>query len=588
MATTLNISEAMWKKCCPNVVEDFDRCAGITVCSVKPVMPDEWDTIYLDNGLPRVDSALAEADFVGKACLPTINGLYEWISATRRQWSRGFMGNRKRMDGTLEYEPFVKMARKGPINNQWWEVAFIGFTAGGTEPVGTWKYSVTSLSDSIPLNPAWFHINMQVFLSSKKDTGGLNQVSAIVKDAQMVGNVLTIWLAPQTDDGQTLPGVAAGSGGVATTYDHAILTRGLVNVTEYEAYCAQIPALNTNNEAYFWVGSTRYTVCDSEVQNEYIQRVLRDNAYYRQYRHVPEIEYTRQVTMDFQRRQVESFFFGQPISEFQNKDQWDQLPTITLDFGPFGSSMPDQGACVGRRANPVGVMPQLSECNRIWDASGGALNLMSLFEEIYYMQRVRKEAGVDSMVFEVCMNSTYALLFQRAMVKYYQAEMGGAISFNIDLGAQKQGPFGFYYRDYVLNFPAGAILRVVTHPYFDDWADAHARVTSVDIKTSGNMLWMLDWSTIYQAVLSSSSVTNTTGSIEDLAKLSDDLACRMKTKRTTYKHTGVTTTTVVECPESSLVINNLGYVEPTITGLPTKVGIGRVPWKEETCPPVVP
>lgn len=568
MATTLNISESIWKKCCPHVVEDYDRCAGITVCSLKPVMPDEWDTYYLSGGMPRVDSALAEADFIGKACIPTINGLYEWISATRRQYSRSNLGSRRRMDGLLEYEPFLKMHRKGPINNQWWKAVYGG--TGATEVPQSHKYVVTSLSDGIPANPNWFPAGMQVFLSSLLDAGGSVNGSAVVGQTEFVGDDLTIWVVPTP--GGTLPGVGQ------TTNTTAVLTRGIVNVTDYEEWCEQIPALNTKQEVLFWVGTTRYTICESELQNQFIQRALRDNPLYREYMHVPEVEYTRQITTDFQRRMVEQFFYGRALNSYQNEDQWNLLPEIKVDFGSFlGPNLPDQGACVGRRANPVGIMPQLADCNRVIDGAGAALDLAKFFEHIYYMQRVRADNGVSSNVFEVCMNSAYAILFQTAMIKYYKARTVDTLAMNWDLGAQKQGPFGFYFRDFVLDFPAGTMLRVVTHPFFDDWLDAHNRAGAA-IRNQGNVMWMLDWSTIYQAIISSNSVTNSTGDINDLAKLSKELACTMKVAKTTYRHTSTTFTNVVECPDASLAYRNLGMVEPVATGTITKVGIGAVPW----------
>jgi hypothetical protein len=388
------------------------------------------------------------------------------------------------------------------------------------------------------------------------------------------------------------PGDAApGSGGAAVNVK-SVLTRGVPNVSDYESYCPILPALNTNQEAYFWVGTTRYSVCDSEVQNEFIQRVLKDNKLYRQFIHVPDVEYTRQVTEDFQRRMVEQFFYGKAWSDKQNKDEWDQLPPITLDYGSFlGPHMIGQDTCIGRKANPVGIVSQLNECNRVRDYGGtnndAPFDLTDLFEEIYAMQRVRAENGVESNVFEVCMNTTFARLFQLAMIKYYKAQTADTLAMNWDLGAQKQGPFGFYFRDFVLDFPAGVILRVMTHPFFDDWADAH-RQADAAITQQGNMIWMIDWSTIYQAIISSNSVTNKTGDVQEMARVSAELLCIMKTKQTTYRHTSTTFTNVAECPASSLMIWNIPYLEPVV-GPQTFFGMGRIPWDDNVdCDPAVP
>lgn len=576
MATTLSsvyTDSAMFKKCCPHYVEDFDRCAGITVCSVKPVMPDEWDTIYLSSGLPRVDAALAEADFVAKACLPRVNGWYDWIAATRRNWNKGMMKSSRTSSGVLEYEPFVKAARKGPINNQAWKAVY-GGPAGGAEPAGTYKYVVTPLSSTIPDSTGWFFLEMQVFLFSKKNDLSTNRAAGVVKKVQDVAGDLTIWVEASPDS--VLPGV-----GAASDFDDAVLTRGLVNVTDYEEFCSQIPALNTRQDSYYWVGTTRHTLCESEIQKEFIDRVLRDNKLYREYYHVDEVEYNRQVVEDYQRRQVENFFWGQALSDKQAYNTWDELPTVTLDFDSL--NLPDQGLCVGRKANPIGIVAQLAECNRVIDLGGAKLDLMThVFEQVYYMSMVREENGVDSEVFEVWMNSVFANYFQQAMFAYYKEKTADTFRTNLSIdNGKQQSRFGFYWRDYVLDFPAGKVLRVMTHKTFDAWYDLFTRITSFDIKSAANMVWFIDWSTIYQATIASANVVNTTGNIQDLAKISQAMACRMKTKQTTYRHSSHTFTNVVECPAASLMINNVMMDIPIHTTSPTRIGVGRIPWDSD-------
>ena len=152
------------------------------------------------------------------------------------------------------------------------------------------------------------------------------------------------------------------------------------------------------------------------------------------------------------------------------------------------------------------------------------------------------------------------------------------MNMDIKQGAQQE-KFGFYWRDYVLDFPAGKILRVITSKFFDDWYDLFSRgVTETDIKSAANMLWFIDWSSIYQATIASSNVVNTTGNIQDLAKISQAMACTMKTKQTTWRHMSHTFTNVVECPASSLMLHNVSMDVPDHTGDPTRIGIGIVPW----------
>ena len=84
------------KRCLPRIVEAPDKCSGFTVCAAVPVTVKELDLIYMNstaaganNGTAfRVDTAMMEADFMGKACEIRQNGMYDWLAATRRNWSR--------------------------------------------------------------------------------------------------------------------------------------------------------------------------------------------------------------------------------------------------------------------------------------------------------------------------------------------------------------------------------------------------------------------------------------------------------------------------------------------------------------------
>jgi len=289
------------------------------------------------------------------------------------------------------------------------------------------------------------------------------------------------------------------------------------------------------------------------------------------------VVYSRQMVEDYQMRQVENFFWGRALSDKQTYSTWDELPTITLDFDGYG--LPDQGACVGRRANPIGIVNQLSECNRVIDLQGGQLDLVThVLEQVYYMDVIRSENGVSSDVHEVWMNSVFAMKFQQAMIAYYKAKTLDTMRMNVNVTSGEQKAFGFSWRDWILDFPAGKTLRIMTHPFFDNWYNAFTKIASVDIRTQGNMMWFIDWSSIYQATINSSTVTNTTGNIQDLAKISQAMACRMKTHKTSYRHSSHTFTNVVECPAASLLIQNIGMQVPKIDSEITRFGIGSVPW----------
>lgn len=564
---TPDSSQPLAAKCLPRLVTGVERCGGMTVCDVVQTTFDDLETLYTDGqGGYRVDHVLTEVDFIGKACGATQHGFADWINATHRNWSRGMQGSRVTRDGRLEYEPFIRSRRKDPINNNMWAATWQ--STDGAD----YTYDVTSPT-GIPAATGFFPEGMKFFISSVNASDGTKtDAQLVVKSASIVGGKIRV-VANSAQAGSVASAGSLGIPGVtANVLRQGVITRGHAIVTDYEEYCPQLPALATNRHAYYFVETIRLGLCESDLTQKFMRLLLEGNPYYKEFYHVDDVEYNRQVMTDWNNRKAWQFLYGKAQDVNQTATDWDKLPEVTLDEGDL--NMPWDGLCVGRKADAVGVHDQLAECDRIWDLQRQQLPLGTLFQHLYEMRRIRKDNGIESNVIELMMDSGFALQFQTAMLRYFNARSEGLLRLNQELmkGGPQKDPWGFYWQSYILDFPQGLEIRVVTAPFLDDWIDAHRFAYSnggndYDLANAASTIWILDWSNIYEAILGSRTAENTTGDVSELARVNSGFLCRMKVPKNTYRLRSMDRTVVVDCAKSSLLIKNFDRcLPPDITG----------------------
>ena len=546
------------KRCLPRIVEAPDKCSGFTVCAAVPVTVKELDLIYMNstaaganNGTAfRVDTAMMEADFMGKACEIRQNGMYDWLAATRRNWSRSMQGSRKTRGGKLVYEPFVKMGRNSIINNQYW----IGTRV--TDVGGKTTFTLTSPT-GIPANAAMFPPKTRLAISTMSGTAKITGMLVMTTAATTNGTLITVSGDYWGSGGLNLPALPV----VGATPKYVVM-RGTANVANTDVYCPELPVFNTYSEAYFWVETNRLSMCDSDLTKQFMQRLLEGNALYKKFYHVDDVERNRQILSAWQSQMANQFWYGRATNANQTPSLWSALPPITLPTLTVG----DAGfgtACVGYRADAVGVIPQMEECNRVMDYAGAVFDLPTLFRDIYDMKRVRDENNIPTKVFELCTNSHFANQIVTGMLRYYNMRSEGLFRLNQDLSAKfQQNDLGFTWRSFILDFPMGVELRIVTHEFFDDFISVH---NANGMPNGGNMAFVLDWSSIYQAVIESKTLETSTGSVQELAKVDPQAACIMDRPEKKYRHRSTTWTAVVECPNASKIYTNFSPLVPDHT-----------------------
>jgi hypothetical protein len=578
------MSENAFKRCAPAVGNNLRKCGTVTQCQVAPMVSGDLTTAFMKTSADfRVMGALFHHDFELKMCEATQNGLYELFMSQKVNMRRT-MQSKHRTDGTLEIAPFVLGRRYSPINDAYWDVL------SGTAGVGSdWVITVGS-SGNVPLSGdpdgvantskgegssagcTTFPVGLRVWIQGVSQGGHATRTQWTVKSTALnvAGTIATLIL---TD----------GNGGSKLDPDKlahpkaGLLVRGTPNVNDFEKWCHESPTYRNWNDFPFFTETIRNTTCKSSQFDKWRELVMLDNQLYKEYFYLPEIEENKQIMADWQKRIVNTMFWGTASSAYQTAALYDNLPEID-SYDPTSDGLDaglgvDGGTCIGRKADAEGIYQQLAECLRIVDLGGGTLHLLSVFDELYNMMRVRESAGHKTpKIFDILMDSVQAEMWSQAMLKYYNARSDGMARLNIDgegYSTAKQANFGFSYRSFKLFWPAGVVINIISHDYFDDWitaAYANGLRTSTNLAetlaNTARVAWILDLPGIYPGILASNHVTADTGALKNLAQLYPAYGCVMKVHTKQTELWSMTWTVVVECPKGNLIIEGIGAALP--------------------------
>ena len=561
MPQTTTISDQIFAKCSAALSIDSSRCDGITSASIAATTTADLNNIYKDGTAWNIDGLLLEADFLGKSCFPRQYGMYDWLQSISKRVGPKRLSLAQVNSGLTELYPFVKMGRKGPINNEFW--TFSGGAAGGTTPGGLtadWKGTVSSQT-GIPADPRWFPTKMRINISGLSGGSSHSMTQYEVIETVQAGSVITIYLKSLNASSFF---IANGQSAKVAAPTSGLLTRGTANVSDYESYCPQIPGLNTNQLSPFWIETTRWSYRMCEMMEKYLDAIRKNNALFRQFGDVESVELNRQIQQDFERRQAYAFFFNKPYPN-QTLATYDQLLPIVIADGSVIHN-PNGGKTVGRRAAAIGIYEQHAECGRVFDLQGQVLNLQEWFQALYQIQRTRQSNGQDGKIIEVFTDDAYAIQLEQGLFRYFAMKSEGLLRLNHDLcGKCNDGPFGFRWKSFKLDFP-NVELRIVTHPFFNDMLQAHTQVGPT-FTTPGRVLWVIDWSVNYEMDFDANSVMLTSGDLNRLAEVDfASYGCVMKLPRDKQRLMSKTYTYVAECPQSSMFLENMSAAIPEHRG----------------------
>jgi hypothetical protein len=537
-----------FSKCLPALRTNIATCGLMTVCDAVVPKPSELDTIFKDGTGYRVMKALFMHQLELNACEVVQSNLSKFLMANKVDLSKKLNVDNISTD-LRRIRPYILAKRKGPINNNYWNVS------GGTAAAASrWQVTVSSPT-GIPAHAGWFNTGERVFIKGQTAGGTSTNTAWKVYTSVVAGNTVTLVLDRQ-------------NAGTFLSEDQiedpvtGLLVRGTANVSDFESFCSRPPGLITTREDEFWIETTRDATCEDELYAQWRNLVFENNPLYAEMYDLTTIEYNRQSGEDFYRRLANTFFFNKALDN--------QTLETVADLEDIESTDPTGSRCVGKRANAIGIYEQHVQCNRVIDLQGQPININALAKAFYTMQRVRKDnGGKNTNIFEVFIPSQYFPNWNLAMLKYYKNQSAGMLELVQDVTKNtKEAPLGFVYRDYPLVWP-NVTIRVITDEYFDDLLTA---AQAAGLTTAGYQMWILDWSKNYMGVLESNRVVNKTGDLKALAATNNSYACVMRVPTKTTTLTSLTWTAIAECPAGDLILENFSGDEPNVSDTANEYG----------------
>jgi len=624
---------------------NYDTCGTMTRADVGVAETADLDNIFTASATTEMGKNTAryrdmESLLVTQMELKTCGGrqfgMYDWLMSGAKSMGAN-VTQRKVAGGVSEIEPFILAAQKDVIKDDYWLVSHIlnyqykyethATPESNSTPVGTavtelnggTGFTTTAASGHIIIrvspagnNPAslgYFPVGSVVNLFAKgggDPTSPAFRIALKVVEAVTDTGVTAVELLCTFQGGwgggvditPTTMGATLGAGLVLSLISKfqspasgtglgskAVLTIGANNVNDFESWCNNRPALNTLKHVPFWYQTSRHTLCVSEFYKEWLERMMRTNAYFAKFGDVSLAERNAQLGLQFQKEWCNSFFFGQPISVDQKLATYKDLDVISSvvtgnnqwNSAAEGDVGDIEGSPIGYRANALGVYRQLADTDRVKDQAGGVFNLKTFIEsDLFNIVRSRKDQGKPADSIDVFTDSKTAKRIFDAMVTYYKNESDGMLNLRYDVTNQNIANLGFHADSYRLHYPAGVTMNVITNEFFDDLVTTHynAEVAGADSNAAtaaeargsmGRFLMVLDLGGgIYPGVIASNRVVHKTGDLADLAKSDSSYNCVMNnpTKETTLN--SLTWTAIVDCPSDNLIIENFQDAAHTI------------------------
>lgn len=545
LAMGMAASEDIFSKCIPAIRSNLRQCGLLTVCDAAVPTPAELETIFKDDaGNYRVMEALFMHQMEMKFVQAKQYSLYDYFMANKVDLSKKLNVDIIKTN-LAKIRPYILVQRKAEIRNNYWEVAngLKSLVDGTADNAGTyWRVDVKSPTD-IPASASWFNAKERVFIKGLTGGGTATDTAwkVITSEVVTVSGVEKVRVVLQSQNTNSFLDSANLANPVT-----GLLVRGTANVSDFESFCARGPGLITSNLDEFWIETTRDAQCIDEMYEIYRDLIRANNPLFANYFDLDPVEYNKQSGEDFQKRFVNTIFFNKALAN--------QTISTVDDLEDIETVEPGGARCIGKRAQPIGILEQHAQHKRVIDLQGGTLNLPALFEALYTMKKLREDTGAaNPNVFEVAMPSQFYPAWNQAMLAYYKAQSNNMLNLYQDVSKDvKVSPLGFTYVDYKLVWP-NVTIRVMFDRFFDDYLEANEAAGQESV---GRMLWILDWSRIYVGILGSERVVNKTGDLKTLAAVDPTYKCVMRVPTETTALTSFTWTVICEAPQANLILHN--------------------------------
>jgi hypothetical protein len=353
----------------------------------------------------------------------------------------------------------------------------------------------------------------------------------------------------------------AGFGNIAVVPDptvfqpvNGVVMLGVNSISDYESWCHQQPTEMSKRVIAHWHQTSRFSHCYDDVTKEYLKRIMdgKVNPYLQKFKELPLSEQNRRQFAVYERKLMNSFWYGQPIDENQTVETYQQLPKI------YDPRKPD--TFLEYKSNAIGVKEQLRACQRIVDRGGQPIDFNFLEESLYNLKRYREADGGSVEQIDCFTDRFTAQRIRSLMSDVYKNRYG--VQWTREWRPMEKIEFGqqvlFNYQSYSFD-EAGIMLNVFVHPFFSDFKlHFSGNNTPAGLSTRGNQLIMVDWNDLQWGVMGTASRTSRFPNLET----DEDFQCRIKANIETVEMQSVSWSPIIEDPKRHLIWENFSDACP--------------------------
>lgn len=555
---------ALAPACLPRIVPVSSACGcTLTATSIKGLTPAEMEALSnKEIDLARVILNAAEAKVLGVQ----ENGLATFLRSTIKD-IKPKLSTRK-VDEQSIVMPFIQRTQRSYINANYFTIEAGEATEGaGSDgiPASAWDLTLNLgaswLKSDLSAIERYFLPGATLIVLTWDDSSAKNAktlvftiVSAVNADSGGVAKA-TVTVQPNVTD--TYWGTLNEQQKAAYQPTFGVAQTGANSVSDRESWCYEPPAELSRKILVNWLQTTRTSRCVDETYLKILDAIMkgRVNPYQQGFVWSPLAEQNKRKAQLEEDAWMRSVFFGQRINENQVADTYYNLPTVADPL--------DTDCTLEYKANALGFFQILSDCSRVVDLNGEALDLDYIFQQLYYLKRYRESDGDRISVIDSLTDRWTAAKIYDAMSRYYKVRYGVDTVRYAKVGEKitHDGIIMFNYNLY--DIPEVGVQWAVFHdPFFDDHLAAFpATVDGEDFKARGRNLWFLDFSDMTIGIGKTKSVRRKTPD-EATNSLYN---CVITANHKEYNLRSQQWTAMLDRPHRHLIIHNFSDACPTVT-----------------------
>lgn len=538
--------------CNPRLIQVDDSCGcTLTRADIRAMTPQDFEDqgfkeVYMD----RVIAQTKEARMTG-VLQRSLTDLFLSKTIPIKSVNLGQAANRSII------APFIMIPQRHNINANYFMIHQGQAAPGagtGSIPASAWEIEVKNEASQFAsplvnleryfLPGRYITVMYRDFTTSVGRTlqfkiiSSTNSTSGGIEKAKLV-----------VEPNYTASGWSALSGAEQAVYQptHGLLVPLANSVSDYESWCYQDPAENTLKLLTFWLQTIRETHCYNDEYLKALNSPL-TSEYFKKFRQLPLAQQRKRQAYLAERAFYNTVFYGQRINELQTVEGYRSLPQVV---DPANSN------CVLEyKANTLGIRQQLSDCGKVTDMQGAALNLDVIKSLLYTLKRNREIDSGSVQSVDIMTDRFTASNIMSVMIDYYRDKYGATTTrfYNPGQELKFEGNVLWNYNTY--EFPDEMIsMNIITDTYFDDHL---AAFPSTD-KARGRALWLVDWSDFAIGLAGTGSATRQTNIADNLYN------CVITPNVNHYQLNSKTIAVMLQDPNRHAVIENFSDACPTIT-----------------------